>query len=71
MVIGRYFFGLVFAGGKGVFTGGLRFPQVFLCGVLLVVCGDFVVGTWCLGASFWAANFFLFFEVYFLAVGQC
>jgi hypothetical protein len=61
MVICEYFFGLVFRGGKGVFTGGLRFQQVFLCGFLLVVCGDFVVEAWWLSARFWAANFFLFF----------
>jgi hypothetical protein len=54
MVICKYFFRLVFGDGKGVFTGGLRFPQWFLCGVLLVIECIFVVETWWLGARFLA-----------------
>jgi hypothetical protein len=65
MVICRYFFGLVFGGGRGVFTWGLRFPQVFLCGFLLVIECIFVVGTWLLSARFLAANFSSFLKFIF------
>jgi hypothetical protein len=52
---------------EGVFTGGFAISTVFLCGVWLVICGDFVVETWWLSGRFWVANFFLFFEIYFLS----
>jgi hypothetical protein len=50
---------------EGVFTAGFAISTVFLCGVSLVICGDFVVETWWLGARFLVVIFFFFFEVYF------
>jgi hypothetical protein len=41
-----FFFGLVFGGGRGVFTGGLRFPQVLFAWFL-------AGGTWWLMYARW------------------
>jgi len=62
----QIFFWLVFGGAEARLLGGLRFQQVFLCGVLLVVAWCFVVTTWCFAPRFLASKFFLFFEIYFL-----
>jgi hypothetical protein len=52
MVICGIFFWADYWWAEGVFTAGFAISTVFLCGVSLVICGDFVVETWWLGARF-------------------